>query len=137
MGGGLLLVLLVAGCGDGLPKRVPVAGKVTIDGKPVTAGSIRFKPASGGRVANGEIGPDGTFVMTTFTPGDGCTLDSHTVTVYAFEDIGESSRRWHIPKKYGREGASGLNITISGPTESLPIELTWGGVRGPITEKLD
>lgn len=45
-----LLSLAIAGCGpqqesDSLP-RVSVSGKVTIDGKPMSAGSIQFDPMS-------------------------------------------------------------------------------------------
>lgn len=59
-----LLTLAVAGCG-GLhdePQRVPVAGQVTYDGRPVADGRIRFEPAgrtkgpvSGGAIADGRF----------------------------------------------------------------------------------
>jgi hypothetical protein len=132
----LILALMMAGCGDGLPKRVPVSGKVTIDGKPVTTGSVRFAPAEGGRLATGSINPDGTFALTTYTRGDGCVVGAHTVTIHACEDVSETARRWHVPKKYGSEGTSGLSYTIDGPTDSLQIELTWGGVKEPVFEQI-
>ncbi|MCI0457725.1 MAG: hypothetical protein L0Z62_12205 [Gemmataceae bacterium] len=42
----LLGSLLLAGCGGGsdLPPMVPVKGKVTVEGKPVTSGQVSFLP---------------------------------------------------------------------------------------------
>ena len=41
-----LLALLAAGCGrgDGPDKLVPVRGKITLDGQPLTSGSVSFRP---------------------------------------------------------------------------------------------
>ena len=59
-----LLVICVAvaglpGCTEP-PTRFPVAGTVTIDGKPLPTGSIQFVPANGRPVA-GKILSDGSF----------------------------------------------------------------------------
>ena len=40
------IVLLTTGCSEGLP-RAEVHGKVTLDGKPIPQGDIRFVPTSG------------------------------------------------------------------------------------------
>ncbi len=39
--------LVMLGCGDGGPKKYPVAGKVTFGGKPIIYGDIRFEPKEG------------------------------------------------------------------------------------------
>jgi hypothetical protein len=126
----------LSGCGDGRPARVPVAGKVLIDGKPVVIGAVRFTPADG-RPATGELGPDGSFRLTTFEPGDGAVVGMHTVTIHSTEELSPTQFRWNVPKKYQATSTSGLSEKIDGPTDSLTIELTWGGEKGPIVEFLN
>src|SRR3954464_3770610 len=85
------LCFLLAGCGGGpsdKPKVAPVSGKVTQKGKPLTTGDVLFTPSGGpdgaaGQVATGQIGPDGTYRLTTFNTGDGAVLGTHKVTVTA------------------------------------------------------
>jgi hypothetical protein len=127
------VVAALLGCGDGRPARVPVSGKVVIDGKPLTLGAVRFTPEQG-RQATGEIQRDGSFTLTTFDPNDGVVTGTHVVTVHAREDLGGTKVRWNTPKKYNDAAQSGLTQKIDGPTDSLVIELTWGGKPGPIVE---
>jgi hypothetical protein len=63
-----------------------VKGKVLCNGKPVPGGIVTFSvipkdanPISG-KAASGEIQPDGTFVMSTFSIGDGAILGKHRVS---------------------------------------------------------
>jgi hypothetical protein len=125
------------GCGDGLPPRVPVSGKITIDGQPVTFGSIRFVPAEGGRLATGQIEKDGSFTLTAYKLNDGCVPGTHRVAVYSVEEVNDTMGRWYVPRKYSVANSSGLKYTITEPTDSLKVELTWGGVKGPVVERLD
>src|SRR5262245_39016229 len=94
------ILIFATGCGDGLPPRVPVSGKVTIDGQPVTFGSVRFVPAGGGRQATAQIDKDGSFTLTAYEPGDGCVPGTHRVAVYSFEEVNETSGRYFVPRKY-------------------------------------
>lgn len=50
-----LSTLLVSGCGTGEPPEYPVKGKVTLDGKPIEKGLIRFSPTGNASPAGGEI----------------------------------------------------------------------------------
>jgi hypothetical protein len=56
---GALLVVLIAGCGKrdyAGDRRLPVSGKVTVDGEPLEFGLISFLPqGEGGRVSGGPI----------------------------------------------------------------------------------
>ena len=128
-----LLTAFAVGCGDGRPTRVPVSGKVLIDGAPLTRGALRFKP-SDGRVATGAIGADGKFELMTYEPGDGVVTGMHTVTVHASEELSNGSVRWFVPKKYHHAATSGLSQSIEEPTDDLVIELTWDGKPGPFVE---
>lgn len=122
----LASVALAAGCGDGLPKRVPVGGIVTIDGQPLARGSIMFI-SQGGRPAGGSIDSQGHFQLSCYQPGDGATLGLHHVKVTAVEPINDRSNRWHAPRKYADERLSGIEVEITEPVNDLKIELTWDG----------
>lgn len=120
--------LLLIGCGDGRPTRVPVAGKVLIDGQPLTKGFVRVVPAND-RAATGAIDEEGRFRLTTFEQGDGCVPGTHPVEIIALESISDTETLWLVPKKYHQAATSGLTVTIDGPTDDLTIELTWNGGR--------
>src|SRR5215467_983540 len=83
LGAGVLFLLgAVAGCGNG--GRASVSGKVTVNGKPVTAGLVSFTPiASGakdpGKPAAGEVQKDGTYTLGTESINDGAVAGKHSV----------------------------------------------------------
>ena len=129
----MMLLVFTAGCGKGRPSRVPVAGRVTIDGKPLDRGYIRFVP-QGARPSGGQIGPDGRFVLTCYDGQDGAVPGRHAIEVSAVEMLGETAMRWYVPKKYARCETSGLVQEIVGPTKDLAIELTWAGGK-PFVER--
>jgi len=136
-GGGLAaacsLVMLMAGCGDGRPARVPVSGQVLIDGQPVTCGFISIAPEDA-RMSTGQIGADGRFTMSCFGGDDGVVPGTHKATVAAFRQIDDATRQWFAPKKYSEIETSGLTVTIDGATDSLLVNLTWGGGK-PFVER--
>jgi hypothetical protein len=78
---------IAAGCGGGDSRfdTAPVRGKVLCEGEPLTSGMISFTPiaegetATPGKLATGVVGPDGTFVLTTYEPEDGAIIGRHTV----------------------------------------------------------
>lgn len=121
-----ILPVLSGGCGDGRPRRVPVSGRVIIDGKPLVSGFIRVVPDDA-RPSTGEIDSDGRFRLTTFDQLDGCVAGTHRVEVVAFDTISPTALRWLAPPKYRDSSSSGLTVTIDGPTDSLAIDLSWDG----------
>lgn len=130
------MLLASTGCGGSHPGIVPVKGKVTIDGKPVTTGQV-YVYAEGQRPATGKIQTDGSFQLSSFAFNDGAPTGTHLATVSAVEGVDDRTNRWHAPKKYASETSSELWVTIDGPTEDLKIELTWdgSGQSGPYVEK--
>jgi len=131
---------MLAGCTDGRPKRVPVAGQVLIDGQPLTPKGpgyyyIRLVPADA-RPALGLIDSEGRFRLTTFEGEDGCTLGEHKVVVMAYEQIGPAACRWLVPKKYSDLRTTDKTVRITGPTKDLKIELSWEGGK-PFIERFD
>lgn len=90
---GIAVALLAAGCGDGnqpgFPDLHPVTGVVTKGGSPVSGGVVKFTPVPDNPdfLINSEVGPDGTFslstVRTTDTRGErkpGVAPGQYTVT---------------------------------------------------------
>ena len=122
----LVVLGFLAGCGDGRPARVPVAGKVLIDGRPLTSGTVRIVPGDA-RPATGTIDAQGRFTLSTFEEGDGCVPGTHGVEVTATETDAQNRLRRLVPEKYARASTSKLTVTIDGPTDSLVIELSSEG----------
>lgn len=60
----MLLALLTAGCSSG-PETGYVAGKVTLDGKPVIQGSVKFENTGAGVSVNASLQSDGSYVVKT------------------------------------------------------------------------
>jgi hypothetical protein len=120
------VLLASTGCGGSHAGIVPVKGKVTIDGKPVTTGQV-YVYAEGQRPATGKIQQDGTYQLSSFAFNDGAPMGTHLATVSAVEGVDDHTNRWHAPKKYASETSSELWVTIDGPTDVLNIELTWNG----------
>jgi hypothetical protein len=127
------ICLAATGCGDGRPARVPVAGQVLIDGKPLTRGYVRFVPAEG-RPSTGNLDADGRFTLTCFETGDGALVGTHRVEVNGQQAIDDRQMKWHAPKKYATVTTSGLTQQIESPTDSLQINLSWDGAPGPFVE---
>jgi hypothetical protein len=124
----VLFALLVeaSGCGDGRPQRVPISGKVLIDGRPLKHGYIRFVP-TGARASGASIDSGGRFVLMCFDPADGAVIGKHQVEVMASENLSRTQTKWHAPKKYSDYRQSGLTFDVTGPTDSAVIDLTWDG----------
>lgn len=142
--GGCLLALLLTGCG-GLQLGT-VSGRVTVNGKPVSNGTIMFHPDEG-PTAVGALEPDGKFTLTTVKPGDGAVVGSHRVTIQAtsvgagsladpksFDEEVQMSRKggkvlvagkvtWLVPEKYSRLEASGLTAKVGPGANTLDFDL--------------
>jgi len=130
------LSLLLAGCSADAnrPKVAPVSGKVTHKGQPLTAGDVIFTPTGGAasHIATGQIGPDGSYQLTTFNTGDGAVLGTHKVTVTARS--AEDLKKLNEPK--GGRIAYKLPAPLTPPkyskVESTPLQYTVDDKRNTI-----
>jgi hypothetical protein len=129
----LLAVIVLAGCGDGRPSRVPVSGTVLIDGLPLKRGHVKFVPTNG-RPSVGKIGEDGKFVLTCFDGTDGAIIGTHRVQVSANRIISNNKIEWYAPSKYADFRASGIEIQVNEPVDNLTIDLTSNGQKLPYIE---
>ena len=121
----MVALATVAGCNSN-PKRVAVSGQVLIDGEPLKYGQVVFVP-KGSRPSTADMDENGRFTLTSFDPNDGAAPGVHQIAVYANEQLDQTRTKWHAPRKYSFYNSSGLTQEITGPTDSLVIELTWKG----------
>jgi len=128
--GGLSFALCLAlaaavGCSDGRPERINVSGRVTIDGKPLTLGNVKFVP-EGARASSGSIDSEGRFTLGCYEDDDGVVPGLHRIQVSSYEVVAEKVNR-HAPIKYANYATAGISFEVTAPTESLVIELYADG----------
>jgi len=107
-----LLLGACSGCGGSgsLPTLIPVKGKVTYKGQPLTKGTVRFEPDGYGRMATGDLQADGTFVLTTYQTGDGVVAGQHKVFITG---TGSNPRKELVPQKYTTADGSKLTADVN------------------------
>ena len=114
-------VLLVGCSGD----KVPMGGKVTFsdDGSSVPTGIVCFQKP--GFVARGEIGPDGTYVMSSTGTNDGLPPGDYEVFLIGVEKPipGQSLSVSLIDDKYGQPQTSGMRIMVDATTKRFDFQV--------------
>jgi hypothetical protein len=113
------------GCGPsaGVPVALlPVKGKVTYKGQPLTTGIIRFDPTNGyGRMATGKIQSDGSFVLSTLKDGDGVVAGAHKVFI---TDVDTALAKDRVFKnKYMAASDKGLVAEVSPEKTEFTFDL--------------
>jgi hypothetical protein len=112
-----------AGCGQSSGETaalIPVKGKVSFKGQPVTKGSVRFLADGYGRDASGTLQPDGSFTLSTSKDGDGVVAGEHPVTISGFNNPLASNRAL---KKYAAGRTSGLTAEVDAEHTEFNFEL--------------
>jgi hypothetical protein len=118
--GGLALLWL-AGCGGGGGEKLtPVAGKVTVQGAPLTTGGVSFHPDAqkGNRTQHipvGSLDAQGNYTLMS-AAREGAPLGWYKVTVTAQEPI-DLKNPYAPPKhlispKFSDPGTSGLAVEV-------------------------
>jgi hypothetical protein len=109
-----------SGGGGAVASLVPVKGKVTYKGRPLTNGIVRFAPEGFGRPATGRLQSDGSFALGTNKEGDGVVAGAHLVTVGGFDKALASDRTL---KKYGTARSSGLTAEVDAEHSEFNFDL--------------
>lgn len=132
----IAMTSLFCGCGPSGPEYWPVSGKVTFQGKPVSAASIRFSNPKGGvdmyvdldaeskYVVIGEKKglPEGTYQVAIIpklnydnvkTGPDGQVIPSTM----------PSQNRPDIPTKYQEPATSGLTMTVKPESNAFDVDM--------------
>ncbi len=133
-----LFLSLFAGCGDAVPKTIPVTGLVTIDGSPLQQGTVIFMPVESSddgpsRIATGVVQSDGTFSLSTFANGDGAIIGEYQVAIDArgpisTENFGEEAAS-AVPSRYASPATSGLTVSVTHEMNACNFELLSGEPR--------
>ena len=116
-------LMVLAGCGQG-SRRQSLEGTVTLDGQPLSEGSITFRPqqgtsgpTAGGKISEGcfSISPDaGTFAGTfrveiTASGKTGRKLKDHR-TGELYDEIAQ-----FLPARYNRQSELTADVQAAGP----------------------
>jgi len=123
----ILPPVLLAGCGG--PSVAPVSGRVTVAGQPVAKGSLIFMPnqdkGTSGKAATGDIQPDGTYTLSTFSEKDGAIVGHHRVVITgrSLEDDEGTPPNTEIPPRYGNVRQSGLTAEVKSAGNTIDFDL--------------
>lgn len=118
---GAAFALAVAGCGEGGPKVLPVEGRVTVGGKPLTSGTgtVIFYPDSArGNTSKeeprGALDAEGRYRLRTGTR-DGAAPGWYRVAVTAAKQLDPNNpyfTDWLIPERYIDPKTSNLSVQV-------------------------
>jgi hypothetical protein len=115
--GSAWILLAASGCAQPEEKLVPVAGKITVQGKPLSAGRVIFAPAGGiGREGRGTVDAQGAYqVSIDGAPPDktGMPAGKYQVLVFAIKPSKEMKPpEWLANQRYSDAGTSGLTLEV-------------------------
>src|SRR5687767_7887356 len=123
----VLLVLAIAGCGEGGPRLVPSSGTVKYKSAPLPGADVVFIPESGGLPSIGRTDDQGKFALVT-NARRGAPVGAYKVAITAVrqkrkvsdaEAVGMTSEQIAanhetlIPVKYNNPLSSELSATVS------------------------
>lgn len=124
------LSIAVGGCGGAFDATV--SGEVTLDGEPISTGTVTFKPTGNGSMAYAKIDESGTYRLRTgreigLPPGE------YQVTVVAREQSREAygkeggpppAGKMITPEWYRSTDSSGLSFQVESGSNQIDLSLT-------------
>ena len=118
---GILLLLLLSGCGA---RESGVSGKVTVDGVPLTSGTVVFYPQKNGAAAYGSIQSDGTYSIETGASG-GLAAGEYVATVVATtkSEPGYQFGKLLTPIRYNKVETSDLKFSVKPGSNRIDLQL--------------
>ena len=121
----VLSCALCVGCGGNADGRaatdlIPVKGKVTYKGRPITRGVVSFEPDGFGRPASGPIQSDGSFALGTHKDGDGVVPGEHRVSISGFD---KALARDRVLAKYSSPNSSHLTAKVDAEHTEFAFDL--------------
>jgi hypothetical protein len=135
-GGGLgrwsaVALLVAAGC-NRMDGRIPVTGRVTLDGKPVFGVVVRFyaSPETKGNGGYGVADASGRFTAKTLQGRPGLYSGDYAITleyIDVFMTPETEAARVNIPAGYANSGGTPWKITVAPPRAELDLQATSGG----------
>jgi hypothetical protein len=123
---GSALFGLLSGCGGGEMNVAPVAGIVTLDGKPLERASVLFLPEEG-RPSFGVTDSDGYYTLIYSHKENGAEVGPCTVQVSTKmapegnKDDDAPLAPERVPKRYAKDP---LKVTVLAEDNTIDIKLT-------------
>jgi hypothetical protein len=142
----LAATILLAGCSESFeehPPLYPVKGKVILDGKPMTAGTIIFEHAGDGADAPKGVGGgpfratakinNGSFTLIGYAGAEGMPAGNYKVGISGSQGRSESSLfgREVVVQKKGKTGVS-VDRYADPKSSKLTAEVTKDGPNEPV-----
>ena len=118
----LAIALSLAGCGESAVPLGRVAGRVTMDGKPLSGALVRFNPEAGGRSSQGTTDADGRYILDYSASHEGALVGKSKVmiTTGSLEDRKRRTSET-VPIKYKDEAQ--LTADVKRGSNRLDFEL--------------
>jgi hypothetical protein len=125
------LVAAAAGC-NRMDGRIPVTGRVTLDGKPLFGVVVRFYPSPDtyGNGGYGVADAAGRFTATTLQARPGLYPGSYSITLEyldGFMPPGAEAARVRIPGGYSDPESTKLKVTVAEPRADLDLQVAGPG----------
>ena len=111
------------GCGPSqgtMPSLIPVKGKVTYKGQPLSTGTVHFEPDGYGRVGSGKLQSDGTYVLSTVKDADGVVAGAHKVFITEPDKKLAKDRAF---RKYTQPSSSKLTAEVTPDATEFNFDL--------------
>ncbi len=122
-------MMMLTGCtnSENSPKNT-VHGMVMYNGKPVTAGEVKFHPEDGGSPCAGQIGIDGGYLASSINPGKyKVTVETKSFSHLKAPPKGMDSGKRPIyvatPPKYEKVESTDLTFTVDKVDNEWQIDL--------------
>ncbi|QDU75868.1 hypothetical protein Pan97_29100 [Bremerella volcania] len=128
----LALAIFASGCSTKEFEVADVQGVCVCNGTPITAGWIQFSPISEdsqtmpGKPAMGQIKQDGTFLLSTYSKGDGAVVGKHRIRITepTMPDPSEIAQGVPVPQKHNCQLPEELILEVKpGEANHFVIEL--------------
>jgi len=118
-----LFLVIVAGCRRALDASIE--GVVTLDGVPLTTGTVTFHPLGGGVPAYGVISSNGEYSISTGA-NKGLVAGKYVVTVVATTPPTSSLEfgKLLVPERYGSLQQTPIRVTVVPGKNRINLELT-------------
>jgi hypothetical protein len=109
-----------AGCGgDSRVPSFPVSGQVLVKGEPASGAFVVFHPIGlqSESKPSAQVGPDGSFKLTTIDEADGAPAGDYTVTVQWWKVVRNGNDATPgpnvVPPPYDRPETSPIKVTVA------------------------
>jgi hypothetical protein len=108
----VVLVTVLAGCGQTGPDVAAVSGRVTLDGRPLASADVSFQPDGAQRASSGRTDADGRYQLMYKRGQPGALVGEHTVRISVSRELVRNPPR--IPARYDTQSELRREVKADG-----------------------